>query len=77
MTILIKEAIYKQTLIIYDHGDLVAHKDTDTQTVRRINLNVTSHADRFVIGRDESLVRNVVKTTKIQHYKRQGRFKIA
>ena len=63
-------------LIMYDLGDLVAHKDTDTQTVRRINLNVTSHADRFVIGRDEALVRNVVKTTKIDHYKRQGRFKI-
>ena len=63
-------------LIMYDHGDLLVHKDVDPYTVRRINLNVASHADRFVIGRDEALVRNLVKVTKIGHSKRKGRFKI-
>lgn len=63
-------------LTMYDHGEILSHREIDSQTVRRINLTVTSHSDRFVVGRDKLLVQNLVKTTGIEHYQRNGRFSV-
>ncbi len=63
-------------LIMYDNGKLTTHREADQQAVRSINLTVATQADRFVIGRDEALVRNVVETTRLREWKRAGRFSV-
>lgn len=61
-------------LIMYDYGNLLVHRDADRQSVRGINLTVAGQSDRFVIGSDEALVRNMVGTTSLTKWKRRGRF---
>jgi hypothetical protein len=64
-------------LFMLDHGDRLIHRDFDRDTVRAVNLNLTTQSDRFLIGRDEALVRNLVETTKLDKRKREGRFRIS
>jgi hypothetical protein len=61
---------------MFDHGSLVTHLDADSLSVRSINLALASNADRFVIGRDESLVRNLVVTTKLAETEPKVRFSV-
>jgi hypothetical protein len=63
-------------LVICDHGNHMGHLGIDKQAVRGINLVLASQSDRFVIGRDESLVRSVVTTTRLKEWKRTGRFSV-
>ena len=63
-------------LIMFDHGNLLEHRDADMTLVRKINLSLTSRADRFVIGRDEALVRNLIRTTRLTEWERKGRISI-
>ena len=63
----------KACLIMFDRGDLLVHRDADMHLVRKINLSLTSRADRFVIGCDETLVRNLVRTTRLTEWERKGR----
>lgn len=63
-------------LIMFDHGDHLVHREADMNFVRNINLNLTSRADRFVIGRDEALVRNLVRTTRLTEWEHKGRISI-
>ncbi len=63
-------------LIMFDHGEIITHRNIDGQAVRKINLTVTSNLDRFVMGRDETLVRNVVNTTGVENFERAGRFSV-
>ncbi|MDD2901780.1 MAG: DUF4238 domain-containing protein [Syntrophales bacterium] len=63
-------------LIMLDHGDLLAHHKTDKQTVRNINLNVALYTERFLIGRDELLIKNIVRKTKINQWDYKGRISI-
>lgn len=41
-----------------DDGDF-AHKQGNQEFVRRINLGVAGHCQRFVVGRDEQLLRSL------------------
>jgi len=66
----------KACLIMFDRGDLLVHRDADMHLVRNINLSLTSRADRFVIGCDETLIRNLVRTTKLTEWERKGRISI-
>ncbi|MCH7770511.1 MAG: DUF4238 domain-containing protein [Bacteroidetes bacterium] len=47
--------------------------DVDIKTVRDPNTFVVSRCDRFVIGRDENLLRSIVKRTKIHKWKKVKR----
>jgi hypothetical protein len=49
-------------LAMFDHGDKINIREGTQEEVQGINLSVTSRSDRFVIGGDEVLVKNVVKT---------------
>lgn len=49
-------------LAMFDRGDKIKIREGTQEEVRGINLSVTSRCDRFVIGRDEALVKNVVNT---------------
>jgi hypothetical protein len=61
---------------MFDKGDLIDHRDANKTLVRCINLSLTSRADKLVIGRDEELVRNLIRTTKLTKWKRNGRIRI-
>lgn len=63
-------------LIMFDRGNLIGYKNTTREIVRKINIMIAICADRFLIGRDEALVRNLVNTTKINQWERKGRFQI-
>jgi hypothetical protein len=54
-----------------DHGSFLAHRDAVSQLIRGINLVVTSHSDRFVIGYDKALVSNMVDTTKLTEWEQK------
>lgn len=66
----------KACLIMFDHGAHLEHRDADINLVRNINLSLTSRADRFVIGCDEVLVRNLVRTTRLTEWEHKGRISI-
>lgn len=63
-------------LIMFNHGDHIEHCDANVNLVRRINISLASSSDRFVIGRDETLVRNLVQTTRLTEWVRKGRIRI-
>lgn len=46
-------------LAIYGSDGNLQHRTVDTEHMRRINLAVTDHCQRFVIGREEALVRSL------------------
>jgi Protein of unknown function (DUF4238) len=58
-------------LVMCDHGSFLAHRDAVSQLIRGINLVVTSHSDRFVIGCDKALVSNMVDTTKLTEWEQK------
>lgn len=66
----------KVCLIMYDHGEKILHSDINRETVRRINFNITVHTDRFLIGRDEALVKNLSKRAKLSQWERKSRIQI-
>lgn len=49
-------------LIMFDRGKAIDKREGSREEIRIINLNVTSNCDRFVISRDETLVKNIVTT---------------
>ncbi|MBU1422981.1 MAG: DUF4238 domain-containing protein [Bacteroidetes bacterium] len=57
------------TLIMLDRGQSTVHKDLGRRFVRAINLNLASQCFRFVIGRDETLLKDLVSKTKIDQTK--------
>lgn len=63
----------EQCILIGLPGNNLKYINVNTTTVRAINLFVASRCDRFVIGRDERLLRNIVKSTKINKWKRTKR----
>ena len=66
----------KSCLVMFDHGNAICHGAADQLTTRQINLTLAAYSDRFVIGRDETLVKNIVSTTRLTEWKREGRIKI-
>ena len=53
-------------LIMFDHGDQLFHRDIDSASVRKINLILARHSDRFVIARDEAQLRSVVRASSVE-----------
>jgi hypothetical protein len=66
----------KVCLIMYDHGEKILHSDINREIVSRINFNITVHTDRFLIGRDEALVKNLSKRARLSQWERKGRIQI-
>lgn len=52
-------------LVIGGPGAGFGHFSVDRNQVREINLAVTIECDRFVIGRDEALLRSIVPASKV------------
>jgi len=46
-------------LLLYGADGGFAHKQGSPEFVRRTNLGVASHCQRFVVGRDEALLRSL------------------
>lgn len=46
-------------LLMYSNNRRLEHRVANTQQIRQINLGLTDHCQRFVIGRDEELVRSL------------------
>lgn len=65
-----------ECLVIYDYGDKIRHSDLNRNLVRSFNKSIASNSDRFLIGRDEALVRNLAQTTKLAKWKNNGRIQI-
>lgn len=63
-------------LVMTDHGTSTEHRHINRELVRKINIDISWFADRFVIGRDKALVENMVKTTKLDQWKYKGRLKV-
>lgn len=63
-------------LVMLDRGTLTVHKNIDRDAVKKVNINISFFADRFVIGRDEALVKKIVKTTKLDQWKYKGRLTV-
>jgi hypothetical protein len=66
----------KVCLIMLDHGDEILHIDVDREKVRRINFNISLHTDRFLIGRDEALIKSLSKRAKLSQWERKGRIQV-
>lgn len=60
----------KQCILIGLPGNDFKYVNVNSKIVRGINLFVASRCDRFVIGRDEKLLRNIVKYSKIHKWKK-------
>jgi hypothetical protein len=57
------------TLIMLDPGEFTVHQQVSRRFVRAINLNLASQCFRFVISRDEALLKGLVSKTKIDQTK--------
>ncbi|MCJ7651790.1 MAG: DUF4238 domain-containing protein [Candidatus Lokiarchaeota archaeon] len=65
-----------QCILIGSLGNSIKYIMADAKTVRSLNLYIASRCDRFVIGRDEKLLRNIVKSTKIHKWKKSKRINV-
>lgn len=52
-------------LLIGHHGGGFGHIDSCREQVRDLNIAVATECDTYVLGRDEALVRSVVKQSKV------------
>jgi hypothetical protein len=52
-----------QSCVLAIHGEdgLLTHRNIDKNQIRRLNLALTSKCQRFVIGRDETLIKSLVE----------------
>jgi Protein of unknown function (DUF4238) len=55
----------RTALVIAGYGARLAHFSVDRNQVREINLAIAVECDRFVIGRDEPLLRSVIPASKV------------
>jgi len=60
-------------LFALDRGSYTGYMDISREAVRGINLTVSANCDRFLIGRDEALVKRLVKTAGIHGKREEGR----
>ncbi|MCK5613866.1 DUF4238 domain-containing protein [Candidatus Pacearchaeota archaeon] len=51
----------KTCLMIYDKGAITEYRNVTKKQVRIINVNVAKNCDRYVIGRDKNIIRNIVE----------------
>jgi hypothetical protein len=63
----------EQCILIGLPGNNFTYVNVNTIIVRGLNLFLASRCDRFVIGRDEKLLKNIVKSTKINKWKKSKR----
>ena len=55
----------RTALYMGDSGSQLTHVDIDKRAVRRLNLELTVRAERYVFAADEELVRSLVKATQL------------
>lgn len=63
-------------LILKDKGDAVIHVQFGKSNVRQSNLSTSYNSERYLIARDEKLLRNLVRKTRINKTTPAPRFKI-
>ena len=63
-------------LLIASPGTGFGHLAVDRNQVREINLAVTIECDRFVIGRDEALLRSIVSASKVDRSNPGSRMRV-
>ena len=62
-------------LVMLDRGARVYFLDLDKSQVRQINRNSATNCDRFVIARDEHLLRSIVSVTGVDRSKRRRKWR--
>jgi len=63
-------------LLIGQHGGGFGHFRVHREQIRELNIMVAAECDRYVIGRDEALVRSVVKQSKVDQLNPGTRMKV-
>lgn len=63
----------KTCLIMYDKGTRYEQRTASREEIRTINLNVALRCDRFVISRDETLLKNIVKASEVDKTEKKKR----
>ena len=63
-------------ILIGHHGGGFGHVDFQHEQVRDLNVMVATECDRYVIGRDEALVRSVVRHSKVDETNPGTRMKV-
>jgi hypothetical protein len=63
-------------LAIGKHGTAFNHYNVDRNCVREMNLAVSIECDRFVIGRDETLLRSLVPASKVDRTNPGSRMRV-
>lgn len=66
----------KTCLIMGDYGQKMIGGSISSENARHINLNIASHCDRFIIGKDRALLERLVKITKIDKWKVESRVRV-
>lgn len=58
----------KMCLLMGDRGDLLSHHEMTREEVRAINLGITANCQNLVVGRDEALIRSLVRAVGLDRY---------
>jgi hypothetical protein len=61
-------------LVLLDKGGRGYFLDADKSQVRQINRNSAINSDRFVVARDEELLRNIVRVTGVDRWQRRRKW---
>lgn len=61
-------------VVMGDHGSAMQHCRLNREQTRELNLNIATRAYELVIGRDEALIRNLVKRTRLMETSPARRF---
>ncbi len=63
-------------LVMTDHGQNILSREIDRELVRKVNLITAINSDRFLIARDITLLKNIVKITKVNERKKKERVRV-
>lgn len=66
----------KTCLTILDSGKSINYEQASIDKVKSINSTVAGNCERFIFGREEALVKNIVETTRIDQLEKGGRVQI-
>lgn len=63
-------------LMMLDRGDGLIHLNAPRSDVRSMNIQMALRRERFVIGRDEALVKNIAAKARLKENQRRSLFRV-
>lgn len=67
----------KTCLVMLDYGHKILSKKIDRALIRIINSITARNSDRFVIAKDEALLKRIVEITKVDKWKKTERVQVS